>query len=85
MWRNFYQYARQLLTLKHQTEKNTEDIKELRQELKQLTDAVRDVVYEIRRMKENEAHEREKLILRLENTLLRSNLELPPEDTEKDR
>jgi predicted nucleic acid-binding Zn-ribbon protein len=81
VWREFYEYARRLFTLKDQTDKNTEEIKELRQELKQLSEVVREVVYEIRRMKDNEAHEREKLALRLENMLLRSERGLPPPDS----
>jgi hypothetical protein len=88
MLRQLYDYARRLLLLKEQTEKNTADIKEIRQELKDLTAAVQRLAYEVQRTRENEAHEREKMVLRLENTLLRFGRGLPPgsegTDTERD-
>ena len=70
MWQKLYEFGRQLLTLKSQVEKNTQDIKELRQDLKELTSAVQKLAYTVRRNSENDSHEREKLVLRLENTLL---------------
>jgi hypothetical protein len=33
MWQKLYEFGKQLLTLKGQVEKNTQDIKELRQDL----------------------------------------------------
>jgi hypothetical protein len=66
------------MKLKEQTEKNTTDIKEIRQELRELTAAVQHLAYEIRRVDNDAGHEREKLILRLENTLLRFERRLPP-------
>jgi hypothetical protein len=43
----------------------------MQHELEQLTATVRDLAYEVRRNKENEEHEREKLILKLDNAFLR--------------
>jgi len=43
----------------------------MQRELEELTAAVRDLAYELRRNKENEMHERDKLLLKLENDLLR--------------
>ena len=47
------------------------------QELKELTAAVQRLAFEIRRVSDNESHEREKMALRLENTLLRFERSLP--------
>jgi hypothetical protein len=71
MWQKIYEFGKQLLTLKSQVEKNTQDLKELRQDLKNLTAAVQKLVYVVNRNSENDSHEREKLILRLENALLK--------------
>jgi hypothetical protein len=40
MWEKRYSFGKDLLTLKGQVEKNTADIKEFRQDLKDLTSAV---------------------------------------------
>jgi cell division protein FtsL len=40
MWEKLYSFGKDLLTLKRQVEKNATDIKELRQDLKDLTSAV---------------------------------------------
>jgi len=42
-----------------------------------MADQMREIVYEICRMSDREADEREKLVLRLENTLLRFERRLP--------
>ena len=46
--------------------------------------AVQRLVYEVHRTRENEAHERAKMALRLENALLRSGRRLPPGSREAD-
>jgi Txe/YoeB family toxin of Txe-Axe toxin-antitoxin module len=71
MWQKLYQFAKALLTLKTQTQQNTADIKALRQDLKELTNVVRHLHTELQRDRENTGHEPEKLVLKLENTLLR--------------
>jgi predicted nucleic acid-binding Zn-ribbon protein len=71
MWKQIYEALKQLLLLTQQTERNRAEIKELRQELDDLTSAVERLAYEVRRSGENETHEREKLVLRLENKLLK--------------
>lgn len=40
--------------------------------MEELTETVRQIAFDMRRDRENEAHEREKLLLRLEVALLRS-------------
>ena len=85
MLRQLYDYAKSLLLIKEQTEKNAADIREVRQELKELTAAVQRLAYEIHRVHENEGHEREKMALRLENALLRFERRLPPGSREADK
>ena len=60
MWRDIFSFAERLWTLLEDTRQNKSEIKEMRQELRALA-------YEVRRLAEHDAHEREKLLLRLEN------------------
>ena len=71
MFKQLYDLIKQLLLLTQETQRNKAEIKELRQELKELTSVVQRLAYEIHRTGENDAHEREKLVLRLENELLK--------------
>ncbi len=62
------------------------DVNEMQRELEQLTMTVRDLAYEVRRNKENETDEREKLVLKLDNAFLRFERRLtsgkPSEESE---
>ena len=78
MWQKILEWAKYFLKHKEQTEKNSADIKEQERTIKDLTTAVQHLAYELERQRENEAHERDKLTLRLENILLRSERSLPP-------
>ena len=40
MWKQIYDYGKQLFTLTQKTERNQQEIQELRQEVKELTSAV---------------------------------------------
>lgn len=71
MWKQLYEWAKWLFLLAQETRQNRTDIKELREEVEELSAAVQRLAYEIHRIKENEAHEREKLTLKLENEMLR--------------
>ena len=77
MWKQVFKLARQLITLAESTERNRTRIQELQVQVENLTLIVHSLVHEIRRNSENEAHEREKLVLRLENELLRFERRLP--------
>lgn len=68
MWKQIYEALKQLLLLTQQTERNRSEIKELRQELQELTSVIERLAYEVRRSRENEEHEREKMALRLETS-----------------
>ena len=78
MFKQIYALARQLLMLMQDVQKLKAEQKEFRQELRVLIDIVRQLKYEQQRDRENTTHEREKLLLRLENTLLRFERRLPP-------
>jgi chromosome segregation ATPase len=69
MWEKIYEFARQLLALRSQVEQNTQDIKELRRDFKELTAIVQKLANTVERSKENEAYEREKLVLQLKIAL----------------
>ncbi|HXH11755.1 MAG TPA: hypothetical protein VNP04_18580 [Alphaproteobacteria bacterium] len=70
--------ARQLLTLMQDVQKLKVEPKELPQDLRTLLDIVRQLKYEQQRDRENATHGREKLLLRVENALLRFERRLPP-------
>ena len=78
MWQQFFSGLENLIFLQEQTDQNTAKLKEMQTELKALSAVVRDLVYEVRGNKNKEAHEREKMALRLENELLRFERRLPP-------
>ena len=70
MWEKLYSFGKDLLTLKGQVEKNTADIKELRQDLKDLTSAVDHLVRVFQRNEDRASNEREKEKLKQENLVL---------------
>ena len=77
MWKELFKLFGQLLTLARDTERNKTEIRELRKEMAELTDKVHWLAFELRRVAEADAHEREKLALRVENALLRFERRLP--------
>lgn len=72
MWKQLLDLAKKVFFLAQDTQKNKADISELQHQMEELTEAVRQMAYDIRRDRENETHEREKLLLRLEIALMRS-------------
>jgi len=71
--------------------KIVEQIKELRHQVREFASAIERLGYEVRRIDEkvdyyarNEAQERENLNFRVENALLKSGRQLPPEEPNKD-
>ena len=67
----------QVVFLLRDVQQNKEAIADLRKELHETSEAVREVAVELRSLREEERHEREKLVLRLENTLLKFERQLP--------
>jgi hypothetical protein len=87
MWKQFYEWAKWLFLLAQEMRQIRADVSEMQRELEQLTATVRDLAYEVRRNKENETHEREKLILKLDNAFLRFERRLKsskPDEESKD-
>ena len=78
MWQQLLASLKNLILLQEQTDRNTAKIKEMQSELTALTAAVQQLIYEVRGNKREEAHEREKMALRLENELLKFERRLPP-------
>lgn len=92
MWKQVLDALAQLVTLTQETRQNKSDIHEIRQEVKELqrelkgiNAALQHLAYEIQRSRENEAHEREALTLRLENVLLKFERRLPPGKSETEQ
>ncbi len=63
--------------LARDVQQNKEDIANLRKEFDALTDVVTRLQYEIQSLREENRHEREKIMLKLENALLKSERQLP--------
>ncbi len=70
----------QVATIGKETQRNSDDIKQMRREVDDLIRAVERLAYEIKRTQENEKHEREKLGLVLKNELLMFEKRLPSGD-----
>ncbi len=71
MFKRLYELAKQLLVLTNDTQHNKLEIRELQQQMQTLSTALQDLAFEVRRIREEHQHEREKMILRLENASLR--------------
>ena len=82
MWQKLLELFRSQVFLARDVQENKENIARLRQEFDELSDLVQRLQYElsgeIRGLREEERHEREKLVLRLENALLKFERQLPP-------
>jgi hypothetical protein len=77
MWKHLLTLTARFWRLAEDNERNETAIKELRQDLDGLADQVKCLAFELRRTQENDAHEREKLALRLANELLKFERRLP--------
>lgn len=72
MWKQLLDLFKRVASLTQDTQKNKADIKDLQGDLEALTETVRQMRDDMRRDRENQAHEWEKLLLRLEIALLRA-------------
>jgi archaellum component FlaC len=70
-----------LFNLSEDLRDNRAHLERLEQEVRDLTSVVRQLAFELQRTRENQAHELEKIELRLRLELLQSGRQLPP-DTE---
>ena len=71
MWQKLAEFTKSLININETLQQNKVDIKELQREMRQLSAAVQLLTREMHHARENEAHEREKMALRMENTLLK--------------
>lgn len=74
----------QLFALAKETRQNKADIKALQEQVEELTGVVQTLAFELRRVRENETHEREKAALRPQNMLLRFERRLPRGSDERE-
>ena len=88
MWQKLYEITNLLFNFGKDLQQSRADIKQLQtelrdlssstqEELRKLREAIQRLAYEVQRTQENEAHEREKLELRLEIQKLRTAKQLP--------
>ncbi len=80
MWQKIYDLFRLVLNLGEDLRQNRADVERLEQEVRELTLMVHRLAFEVQRVRENEAHEREKLELRLKVQVLESGRQLPSGD-----
>ncbi|MBX3245197.1 MAG: hypothetical protein KF685_12165 [Acidobacteria bacterium] len=66
MWEKLLGSIKDFILAGELTRQNTADVRELRKRNEELNLLVERLAFEIQRVRENEAHEREKLLLRLE-------------------
>lgn len=66
MWEKFFQAVKDFVFQSELSKRNADDIRELRKRNEEITMLVERLAFEVQRVRENEAHEREKLLLRLE-------------------
>lgn len=79
MWEKIYNYGRMLFNLSEDLKANRDNTERLEQEVRDLTTVVRQLAFELQRTRENQAHEMEKMELRLKLEWLQSAKQLPPE------
>ena len=78
MWKSLLDYFARLFKLADATEQNKTEIKEIQRELRDLTATVQYLFHEVRSSQQGQRHDMEKLVLRLENELLKFERKLPP-------
>ena len=92
MWKQFYEWVEHLFLLSRDTRRNRVDIREIREVLHRLTRSVQELEIETSHIRQQveyiralDASEREKMVLRLENEMLRLERRLLADDRYKGR
>ncbi len=85
MWEKIYNFGRLLFNLGEDLKENRANTERLEQEVRDLTLVVRQLAFELQRTRENQAHELEKIELRLKLELLQSGKQLPPGTQNSDK
>lgn len=83
MFKQLTELVGSLLFLARDTRENKEAITQLRREVHELATAVEKLSFEVQQIHGREKLEREKLVLQLENALLRIERRLPPGKSSK--
>ena len=78
LWQQTFDYARQIYTLTKSSTRHDAEIKELQRQVKDLTTGMQLFVIQRQQDQETAAKDREILVLRLENRLLRRDRGLLP-------
>lgn len=78
MWKRIFEMAKQMILLTEATQRNSERIDKLQEQVRDLTMAFERLRYEIQRVNDKDDNEREKMALRLENELLKFERRLIP-------
>jgi DNA repair ATPase RecN len=85
MWERIYNFGRMLFSLSEDLKASRDNTERLEQEVRDLTTVVRQLAFELQRTRENQAHELEKVELRLKLELLQSGRQLPPDTQNPER
>ena len=83
MWEKIWDLLSKVATLTKDTDRNSQEIKEIRADIRDIYSKMERLAYEIQKTREEDRHEREKLALRLENELLKFERRLPSGKEEK--
>jgi predicted nuclease with TOPRIM domain len=83
MFKQLTELVANLLFLARDTRENKEALTQLRHETHDLADNLEKLSFEVQRLNDREKLEREKLVLQLENALLRIERRLPPGKSSK--
>jgi hypothetical protein len=83
MWKDFLDYAKQLLALAQDTRENKAQIEKQQRQIEELTLIVQRLMFELLRDRDLAARNRENLLLRLENEMLKFERRLPSSMQEK--
>lgn len=78
MWQKLSDLAKSLFTFGEVLQQNRSDIKELQVEVRQISTALQLLAREVQHTRESERQEREKIMLQLENQLLKFERRLRP-------
>ena len=80
MWEKIWDLLSKVATLTKDTDRNSQEIKEIRADIRDIYSKLERLAYEIQKTREEDRHEREKLALRLENEMLKFERRLPSGD-----
>lgn len=83
MWKQISGLFLRVVTIAQDTKKNSDHIKEIRQDLKELSELVLSLKYELANVKECNQKDKENVLISVENTLLRFQSNIDPKPTKK--